>query len=247
MRSAIFFIFFFIVLESKSQSIINSSRWQPFVSFTNAQPDFSRNIYTLNSQLDIRHIKYDLWSSHQVEVGAYYKLKHATRLKLSFGYSNTEQYGQFINYLSDQDLIDYGAPTFQLVRFTYEHKRLLLQAGLRQYVFRGLFAETSVSGALNISSPYKSDFLTYLSARDVYEPLFNGAKNLSTLIMFGSLKIGYEYKGFYVSSFHEMNLSPINHSFAFRGNDYNIRYRHWINRGIRVGYIFTIKNTQLKN
>lgn len=240
----IFCIFLNIV---KAQRSNNNSKWQPFVSFINAHPDFSKTTYNLNNQLDVRFFNDDLWSCHQAEAGVYLKTGKTNTIKISLGYSNTEQYGQLINNLSDQDLIDFGEPSFELVRFTYVHERLQLQMGMRQYIFRGFFAEPAFSAALNISGKHHSDFLTYLAAREVYEPLFNGAKNLNNIILFGSLNIGYEYKGFFASYFHEISLSPINHQFNFRGSNYNLRYPQWINRGIRVGYIFDLNKVGEKS
>lgn len=231
----------------KSQTVEHNNKWQPFLSFTNAHPDFSRTTFNLNNQLDIRFFNEDLWSSYQIEAGAYYKSGKTNKVKVAIGYQNTRQWLQYRNYLSNQDLIDFGVPTFQVLGLSYDHKRLLLQSSIRQYLFHGFFAEPGLTAAFNVSGKNKDDFFTAPQARNIYEPLYNTARDLNAVTLFGSLTIGYEYKGFFAGYFHEMNLTPVNHQFTFRSNSYDVKYRHWINRGVRVGYLFTLNNPHQKN
>ncbi|TAD85590.1 MAG: hypothetical protein EAY75_10995 [Bacteroidetes bacterium] len=222
----------------KKKKIIR--KWAPYISFVSSHPDFSAKKYNLQDNLTLSFYNEDLWSSHQLEAGTYVATGKKNKLKLGLAYMHTSQFVQYRNPRSAQDLIDFGVSTFNGWGDFYEHRRLMFASGFRQYVFKGFFIEPSLSLAFNISKPVNEIFLGTNAANAVYQPLFNTAKNLNRTTLFGSVSIGYEYKGFFAGFFYEQNLSPVTHQFTFRGNSNNIKYEHWINRGIKLGYILDV-------
>ena len=217
-----------------------------YFQFSNGHASFPKQNILLGDDLMIKTLGLNLSRYYHVELGYFRKLKKVPiSIFGGFGYASIQHHVQFVNYRDREDYEQFNYTTFQINSHLPIHQRLTANLNARYYPLKWLFVQGGVSGVVNVftykGSDYEREYKAIPGLWDTYAPVFLWPNSVNKLGASANMRLGFEWKGFFVNYFMEKGLTDFRGNTTFRGNYYDLNFGRNDNQGVSLGFMLTLK------